>query len=131
MNAFRRWIAGGSALLLFGLGVIAAAWFAALAVDLATRAMMRVLAPFGADLPGPTLLTMSAGRSYVPWIIAAASTLIIGLVWVKASRYFVHACAAVAGLIAVATAFATFSLALPLVKTCGDAPRGAPVSSCR
>ena len=102
------------------------------------------------------MLTIDAVRSYVPWIVAAVSTAAILYLWMRGSGYLLHACAAVAAVVAVFASCATLALALPLVK-CGfswpewppemvdsskhgnaanlalntDAFRGKPAGSCR
>jgi hypothetical protein len=110
MNALLR--------ILIGAGVVGSAWFAAFAVESATRLMAELFVQFGADLPSPTILTIDAVRSYAPWIVAVASTAAILYFWIRGSAYLLHACAAVAGVVAVLASCATLALALPLMK-CG------------
>jgi hypothetical protein len=110
----------GWARLLFGVVCVTCAWFAALAVESATRLMTGLFVQLGADLPSPTLLTINAVQGYVPWIVAAASTLIIIYLGMRASAYFLHACTIVAAVAAVLASFAALSLVLPVMK-CGFA----------
>jgi hypothetical protein len=110
MNAILR--------ILIGAGVVASVWFAAFAIEATTRLMASLFVQFGADLPSPTMLTIDAVRNHVPWIVAAASTAAILFLLVRGSGYLLHACAAVAGMVAVLASCATLALALPLMK-CG------------
>jgi hypothetical protein len=112
------WVRTGQAKLLLGVGAVISVWFAAFAVESATRLMVRMFSSFGADLPGPSLLTISAVQSYVPWILAAAFTLIILYLGIRGSNYFLHACIVVAAAAAVLTSFVAVSLVLPIMK-CG------------
>jgi hypothetical protein len=147
----------GRAIPLYGLGVVVAVWFVALAIELVTPLMRAIYASFGADLPGPTLLTIYAVQSGVPRIVAVISTLVIGGLWAKANRNVMHVCAAVAALAAASAAYAAISFVLP-TSQCGvlwpewpaslvgsppssqgapnlalgtDTPRRAPAGECR
>lgn len=143
----------GPARLLFGVGAATCAWFAAFALESATRLMVGMLAKFGADLPAPTLLAINAVQRYVPWIMAAASTLTLVYLGMRASAYFLHACTVVAAVAAVLASFVALALVLPIMK-CGiawpewpppatqssamsgkaptvDTPGGPAVTSCR
>jgi hypothetical protein len=104
--------------ILIGGGAVVSAWFAALAVESATRLMAGLFVQFGADLPTPTIVTIDAVRSYVPWIVAAVSTAAILYLGVRGSGYFLHASAAAAGVVAILVSYAALALALPLMK-CG------------
>src|SRR6185436_8126533 len=73
-----------------------------------------------ADLPLPTRLTIDAVQNYLPWIIAAVSTLIVVQLGLRASAYFVYACTVVAAVAAVLASFVVLALALPMMK-CGVA----------
>ena len=118
--------------LLFGAVAAFCAWFAAFAIEGATRVMAGMFAQFGADLPTPTLLTINAVQSYVPWIMAAASTLIIIYLGLRASAYFLHACTVVAAVAAMQASLVALALVLPIMK-CGfewpDWPQRATPSS--
>jgi hypothetical protein len=112
-NCRRRWVR-----VLLGAVSVACAWFSALAVESATRLMVGLFAQFGADLPTPTLQTIYAVQIYAPWIVAAVSTLIIFYLGIRASAYFLHACAIVAAIAALFASFVVLSLVLPIIK-CG------------
>jgi len=99
-------------------GVVLAAWFAAFAIESAARLMAELFVQFGADLPSPTRLTIDAVQSHVPWIVAAISTVAIGLLWLRGGTYLMHAGAIIAGVVAVLASCAVLALALPLMK-CG------------
>lgn len=112
------WFTRGRAKLLFGVGAATCAWFAAFAIESATRIMASMFTGFGTDLPAQSLLAISAVQSYVPWIIAGASTLIIVYLWMRTSDYFLHACTVVSAVAAVLVSFVALSLVLPMMK-CG------------
>ena len=124
----------GPVWLLFGIFATGCAWFAAFAIEASTRLMTGMFAQLGGDLPAPTLLTINAVQSHVPWIIAATSTLIIVYLGMRAGSYFLHACALVAVVAAVLASCVALALVLPLMK-CGIAwpewPQAASQSSGR
>jgi hypothetical protein len=112
------WFARGRANLLFGVAAATCAWVGAFAIESATRLMARAFTEVGADLPAEALLVISAVQSYVLWIIAGASTLIIVYLWMRTSDYFLHACTVISAAVAVLVSFVTLSLALPIMR-CG------------
>jgi len=101
---------------LLGLSVTVVAWFAAFAIEHATRMMFNVYSRFGADLPSWTLLTRDLVRFYLPWLLAAASTVALLWLWRRKSAYYVHACAMVAVTVAFLASFTALSLVMPLMK---------------
>ena len=105
---------------LFAAAAVLTAWFAAFSIELMARWMSISYPALGADLPAPTIDTFNAVRSYVPWIVAGAGTLIIGVLLFRKNARLGHACAVFVLLTALGTAWATFALALPHVKMCGS-----------
>ena len=103
----------------FMVAALAAAWFAAFALELLARAMYRSYSAFGSDLPGATLLTFGAVQSYVPWIGAGAATLLVAVLSWRRSAHLGTVCGALALVIALAMSFAVFAIALPQLKMCG------------
>ena len=104
---------------IYGVGAVAAAWLGALALELLARMMANLYVHFGADLPDPTLLALRAVRTYLPWAIAIAVTLVVVFMVGTAHRYVLHACAVIGTVLAISIAAGGLALALPSVKMCG------------
>lgn len=101
---------------LFGLGVVIVAWFAAFAIEHATRMMFGVYTQFGADLPSWTMLARDFVRFYLFWGVAAASTAVLFYLWWRKSAYYLHACTAAAVTVAFLVSFSALALVMPMMK---------------
>ena len=104
----------------YGIGAVALAWFGAFALEFLTRMMANVYVQLGADLPAPTLLTLQAVRSFVPWGVAVAATLVLAILAGTANRHVLQACAAISIVVGLGVAAGGLALALPAAKMCGD-----------
>ena len=104
-----RW-ATNAAHVLLGTLVFSTIWLAALAIDGSARMMLRNLASMGADLPGPTLLALTAVRSGIHWLMAVGASVLLGYVLRNAESKVVVVSAGIAIGIAVGLVLAAFSL---------------------
>ena len=109
-----RWL-----VVLCALSAITALWFAAFATEVAARIIHQALMRLGGELPSLTAMVVTMVKLHVPWVVAAAATVLLAWLVVRENPCALLGCVVAAVVAALIVSVAALAFAMPL-SLCGD-----------